>query len=210
MKPYLVHTPGWLQSLYPKRIWRRPEQDTVYLTFDDGPIPELTPWVLDELARYKAKATFFVIGDNVRKHPDVLEQVIAAGHSIGNHTFHHLKQPKVTDADYLEDIDLCAQQLAEHGVSTQLFRPPYGKLKSGLAKTIRQRGYQIVMWDVLSADFDTAIDGQTATKNVLNHIRPGSLVVFHDSLKAKDRLTVALPKVLDYIKDKGWKCAALD
>ena len=207
--PYLVHTPGWLQSLYPKRLWRQPEQDTVYLSFDDGPIPEVTPWVLETLAQHQAKATFFVIGDNVRKNPEVLERVIAGGHAIGNHTFHHLKQPTVKPSVYLDDIDRCTRQLAEHGISTQLFRPPYGKLKSVVAKPILERGFKIVMWDVLSADFDLSIDGATATKNVLNHIKPGSIVVFHDSIKAEPRLREALPEVLDFIQKKGWKCGLL-
>lgn len=210
MKPYLVHTPVWLQSLYPKRVWRdKSHQDSIYLTFDDGPIPQVTPWVLDQLKQARALATFFVIGDNVRKHPDVFERVLKEGHKVGNHTYHHLKQPAVSAAQYLQDIDQCTAQLAQHGLETNLFRPPYGKLSSKLARSIQGQGVKVVMWDVLSADFDTTLSGKDCLNNVLDHIAPGSIVVFHDSLKAESRLKYCLPKVLEFINKKGWQCKAL-
>ena len=201
--PYLVHTPGWLQSLYPKRLWRQPEQDTVYLSFDDGPIPEVTPWVLETLAQHQAKATFFVIGDNVRKNPEVLEQVAAAGHSIGNHTFHHLNGWKTSTAAYLENVAEVSQLL-----DSQLFRPPYGRLSTQQATALEKLGYQIIMWDVLSADFD-AIAPQKCLANVLENISQGSIVVFHDSIKASENLRFALPKTLEFIKSQGMNCAGL-
>jgi len=210
MKSYLVYTPALIRRLYGRRIWRGPEQnDSIYLTFDDGPIPEVTPWVLDRLKEAKAKATFFVIGDNVHKHPEVLNRVIDEGHALGNHTFHHLKQPTVSAKNYLEDVDRCKAQLLQHSINTLLFRPPYGKLSARMAKAIRSKGLKIVMWDVLSADFDTSIDGAQCTKNVLDNISPGSIVVFHDSLKAQERLKRSLPQVLKFIENKGWKCRAL-
>lgn len=210
MKSYLVHTPKSAQRLFPKRVWRGPGQEqTVYLTFDDGPIPEVTPWVLEQLEAYDAKATFFVIGDNVSKHPEIFRSLLDAGHAVGNHTFHHLKQPTVATQQYLEDIEACDRILKEQGHKTQLFRPPYGKLRSKVAKKIATKGKRIVMWDVVSGDFDLQLDPDHCAQNVLKHITPGSIVVFHDSLKAEPRLRHALPKVLEYIREQNWKAESL-
>lgn len=198
-----------LKAYYGKRRWSFPDTDKViYLTFDDGPIPEVTPWVLDQLQQFDAKATFFCIGDNVRRHPEVFKKVLRAGHRVGNHSQHHLKGWKTPMAEYLKDIALCQQTLnaiEPKEVQGKLFRPPYGQLKSSQARSLMRLGYSIIMWDVLAADFDTQIDGQQCLKNVIDRARPGSIVVFHDSIKAFPRLKVALPAVLKTLSEKGYE-----
>ncbi|WP_461304837.1 polysaccharide deacetylase family protein [Aureisphaera sp.] len=206
MRPYRVKTPSFLQRLFPKRVWNLPNKDrVVYLTFDDGPITRVTPWVLDLLKQHNAKATFFCIGDNIAKHPEVFARIQAEGHSIGNHTFNHLNGWKTTTENYVENTLRAEETLMKEGCQSKLFRPPYGKIRFEQAKALRKLGYKIIMWDVLSADFDPAVSKEQCAENVLKHIKPGSIVVFHDSIKAEDRLTYALPKVLDFIREKGWK-----
>jgi len=218
VKTYLVKTPKLVQRLFPKRVWTFPTTNKqVFLTFDDGPIPEVTPWVLSLLKKHNAKATFFCIGDNVSKHPEVFQQVIAEGHTIGNHTFHHLNGRKTKFKNYLEDVAEAAKILNEAGSArdransefSNIFRPPFGKMTTKQAKSIQEQGYKIIMWDVLSADFDTSISEEKCLQNVLKNIETGSIVVFHDSLKAKNKLRHALPKVLDFIAEKGWECVPI-
>jgi len=190
-----------LKKIYPNRIWNISSKDkTLYLTFDDGPIPEVTPWVLETLAQYQAKATFFCIGDNIKKNPETLKQVITEGHKIGNHTYHHLNSYKTSTEAYLENV-LAFEKL---GVSTNLFRPPYGKCKSSQAKKILERGYKIVMWDVISEDYDKNISKEKCLNTVLSQAKNGSIIIFHDSLKAEKKLRYALPKVLEYFNNKGF------
>lgn len=209
MKPYLVKTPKLVQRTFPKRIWAFPnEKSKVYLTFDDGPIPEVTPWVLDTLKSNNAKATFFCIGDNVQKHGDIFNRILIEGHSIGNHTFNHLNSRRSNEKEYLENVALAQTTLGDKN-KAMLFRPPYGQLSIRKEKLLRNQGYKIVMWDVLSYDFDATISEEKCLENVLKHIKPGSIVVFHDSLKAENNLRFALPKVLKYIAKKQWKCAAI-
>lgn len=200
-----------MQWLFPQRVWAFSRKEpNVYLTFDDGPIPEVTPWVLQVLKQYNAKATFFCIGDNVRKHPEIFQAFLAEGHSIGNHTFHHLKGTETNTKNYLEDIELFENEISKHQASiTNLFRPPYGKMSSIQAKKTLAKGYKIVMWDVLSADFDTKISKEKCLKNVLQNIKKGSVVVFHDSLKAEEKLRYVLPKVLEFIDKKGWQSRSI-
>ena len=206
MKPYLVKTPKFVQRLFPKRTWVFPyNEDKVYLTFDDGPIPQVTPWVLDLLKEYDAKATFFCIGDNINKHPNVFKRLISEGHSIGNHTFHHLNGWKTKTETYLNNV-LKNEELIN---SELLFRPPFGKLTSKQSKILQKKGYKIIMWDVLSADFDSQITKEKCLENVLNNIQPGSIVVFHDSLKSEEKLRYVLPKVLEFITTQKWKCARI-
>lgn len=196
---YLVKTPKVIQNLFPNFTWHIPTQEkTLYLTFDDGPIPEVTPWVLETLARYDAKATFFCVGNNVEKHPDTLQQVKAAGHAIGNHTFNHLNGWMTDNIPYFHNIRHCANQ-----VNSVLFRPPYGRMKPKQAQFLL-RHYRIVMWDVLSGDFDPKIEPEQCYQNVVNNAQPGSIIVFHDSLKAKENLMYALPKVLEYYAERGY------
>lgn len=198
---YLVKTPFLLRWLYPDLVWKKPSANTIYITFDDGPIPEVTPFVLNALADYDAKATFFCIGDNVRKYPEIYQEVIKAGHSIGNHTFNHLNGWNTDDEKYLENIGECAEY-----VKSDLFRPPYGKIKKSQIRKLKTRhpDIKVIMWDVLSGDFDQNLSPENCLENVLRTTAPGSIIVFHDSLKAFERLKYVLPKALDYWSDKGF------
>ena len=198
---YLIKTPRVIQKLFPTFHWRveRPTvQPTLYLTFDDGPIPHLTPWVLEQLAQYDAKATFFCVGNNVRRYPKVLQQVIDAGHTVGNHTMHHLDGWKTDNVPYFHDVRHCAKQL-----KTSLFRPPYGRLKPSQVQFL-QRHYEIVMWDVLSGDFDPELTADDCYDNVVDNARPGSIVVLHDSLKAEEKVRDILPRLLAYYSERGY------
>lgn len=201
-----------MQRLYPERIWAFPHaKETVYLTFDDGPIPEVTPWVLDELKKHNAKATFFCIGENVKKHPEIFGRILSEGHSVGNHTYNHLKGTKTETSEYVENVEKAARQLIEYGSevpnnSELLFRPPYGKITSEQAKILQKKGFKIVMWTLISYDYDATVSEEKCLQNVLQNIQLGSIIVFHDSLKAEKNLRHALPKVLEYLAEKGWRC----
>ncbi len=202
---YLVKTPQFIQKLFPNFTWRIPTDEKVlHLTFDDGPIPVVTPWVLEQLAQHNAKATFFCVGDNVRKHYDVLEMVKKAGHAIGNHTFNHLNGWLTDNVQYFLNVRRCA-----HALRSNLFRPPYGRLKPRQGDFL-QRHYRIVMWDVLSGDFDPEISAEQCLENVLSNAKQGSIVVFHDSLKAWDKLQFVLPKVLAHFASQGYRFARLE
>ncbi|CAH1000733.1 Peptidoglycan-N-acetylglucosamine deacetylase [Neolewinella maritima] len=198
---YLIKTPRVIQKLFPTFHWRAEHataQPTLYLTFDDGPIPQLTPWVLEQLAQYDAKATFFCVGNNVRRYSSVLQAVVDAGHTVGNHTMHHLDGWKTDNVPYFHDVRHCAKQL-----KTTLFRPPYGRLKPSQAQFL-QRHYEIVMWDVLSGDFDPELTPDDCFDNVVNNARPGSIVVLHDSLKAEEKVRNVLPRLLAHYHKLGY------
>ena len=213
MNPYLVQTPRFVRQLYPKRTWAFPNsENNVFLTFDDGPIPEVTPWVLDVLQKYNAKGTFFCIGDNIRKHPELFRRIISEGHAIGNHTFNHLNGRETKTKDYIENVLKADEEMvkaAEDLKSKSLFRPPYGKLTSRQSKILQKKGYRIVMWDILSADFDPKNSEENCLKNVSDNMRSGSIVVFHDSLKAEKNLRYTLPRVMDLISEKGLICSGI-
>ncbi len=213
MKSYLVKTPRLVQRIFPKRVWALPNnKNTVYLTFDDGPIPEITPWVLDELKKYNFKGTFFCIGDNVRKHHAIFQRIISEGHTIGNHTFHHLNGWNSNTKKYAENVLLAETEVEKslkNSTRTSLFRPPYGKLTSTQSKILRRKGFKIIMWDVLSADFDTSISNERCLQNVLKNMEVGSIIVFHDSLKAAKKLRYVLPKVLKIVSENNWESKAL-
>ena len=227
MKPYLVKTPQFVQRIFPERVWAfSNSNNNIYLTFDDGPIPEVTPWVLSLLKEYGAKATFFCIGDNISKHPTVFRQLISEGQSIGNHTFNHLNGWKTSTEEYIKNCGEFHEILrsflplndktnstlhSEFKIqnSELLFRPPFGKITSKQADILQKKGYKIIMWNVLSADFDASISKKECLENVINNIQPGSVIVFHDSLKAEEKLRFVLPKVLEYIASKKWKCARI-
>jgi len=203
---YWHRNPSWFDMLWPGYVWRRPTGEKVlYLTFDDGPIPEVTPWVLSVLAAYGAQATFFCVGDNVRRHPGVFARVLAAGHAVGNHTFNHLNGWQTDYKTYLRNTALCQQQL---GGPPRLFRPPHGRMTRRQAAALR-RDYQLVMWDVLSADFDRRLSPDTCLRNTLRGARSGSIVVFHDSLKARPNLEYALPRLVAHFAERGYAFKAL-
>lgn len=201
---YGVRPPAVLKALLPRPVWAMPpgERD-VYLTFDDGPIPEVTPWVLEQLAGAGAKATFFCIGHNAATHTSILDRIRAEGHSVGNHTWDHVNGWRTGQAAYLRQVLQC-QALT----GTALFRPPYGRIKPRQVRGLSAR-FHVIMWDVLSGDFDVTIDGDRCARNVLDHVRPGSIVVFHDSIKAWPRLQVALPQVLATLTAQGCTLRAL-
>jgi len=204
---YLFKTPSLLKKLYPQLIWDMKQvKPSIFLTFDDGPIPIVTPFVLNILKQYNAKATFFCIGDNVRKHPDIFEQVKADGHAIGNHTYNHLKGWKTDDQDYLKNT-LKADEL----LHTKLFRPPYGRIKREQIKLLKNAmpGIKLVMWDVLSGDFDINLQPQQCLTKVLKYTGNGSIVVFHDSLKAFNRLEYVLPKAMEVWSKAGYSFSPL-
>jgi peptidoglycan/xylan/chitin deacetylase (PgdA/CDA1 family) len=199
-----VKAPSWLKALAPRPlIWdiHEPGAPTVYITFDDGPHPEITPFVLDTLAQYDAKATFFCIGHNVVKYPDTYKSILAAGHKTGNHTYNHLNGTKTENDTYFRNIDDAAGV-----IRSTMFRPPYGLITPGQVKhlTKERPPWKIVMWDIISYDFDRTITPEQCAAYVLRHIRPGSIIVFHDSEKAWERMKYALPKTLDYCREKGW------
>lgn len=205
---YLTKTPFLLRALYPSCTWKMPaNENSIYLSFDDGPHPMATPFVLAQLEKYHAKASFFCIGKNVVEHPEIYQQIITKGHTVGNHTIHHLNGWKTEDDLYLQNI-----QEAASVIGAIFFRPPYGRIKKSQIRKIsadKSLPQKIIMWDVLSGDFDTTISGQQCLNNVLKHTQAGSIVVFHDSAKAWDRLQVALPATLDYFTQKGFQFRAL-
>jgi peptidoglycan-N-acetylglucosamine deacetylase len=222
---YWIKTPTLLQRLFYNQHWRFPNKDNkIYLTFDDGPIPVVTSWVLDVLKEYDIKATFFCIGDNINKHPDIFQKVIQEGHAIGNHTFNHLNGWKASSNDYLKNVLLCNEQLqlavgglqlSDDGLNVtqtrnpklatlNLFRPPYGKIKPSQSKKLRKLGYKIVMWDILSGDFDQNITPEKCLQNATKKVKSGSILVFHDSLRAYKNLGYALPITIKILKEKGF------
>ena len=213
MKIAFAKTPKFVQWLFRKRIWAfSSSKNTVYITFDDGPIPEVTPWVLEQLKKYQAKATFFCIGDNVYKHPEVLEKIIADGHSIGNHTQQHLNGWKTPFEVYVNDIEKCNVAInskTEQQLDNKLYRPPYGKMTSKQANFLLEKGYKIIMWDILSMDYNKSLSKEKCLDNVIRNIKPGSIIIFHDSLKAEKNLRYVLPKVLDCIKRQGYNCESI-
>lgn len=202
---YLVKTPHFIKSLFPNFIWSMPKGDrkTLYLTFDDGPIPCITSWVLDSLSEYNAKATFFCVGENVKKNLDIYKMILANGHSVGNHTHNHLNSWGTDKSDYLLNVARCANL-----VESNLFRPPYGRLTPSLANHLG-KNYSIIMWDILSGDFDTALSGEACWKNVVNNAEDGSIIVLHDSLKAQPRLEYVLPRILKHYSKLGFSFCAL-
>ncbi|CAG5018947.1 Peptidoglycan-N-acetylglucosamine deacetylase [Dyadobacter sp. CECT 9275] len=203
---FLHYSPFWLKAIYPRYTWHVPTTEKVlYLTFDDGPIPDITAFVLENLAAYKAKATFFCIGDNVRKHPEIFREVLKAGHSIGNHTFNHMNGWKSDDKEYIANIEACDRQL---GLETNLFRPPYGRMKKSQARLLPGKR-EIVMWDVLSGDFSKEISPELCLQKTTRYTRPGSIILFHDSIKAAPNMQYALPRFLADFSEKGYRFDAL-
>lgn len=183
-------------------------ENVIYLTFDDGPTPETTEWILDLLNKENIKATFFCIGNNIKKHPEIFNKVIKEGHSVGNHTFNHLKGWKTLTKKYIENVDLCNEIIQKSSIinncQSSIFRPPYGKIKPIQSKLIRRKGFKIIMWDVLSKDYDSSISKECCLQNVTKNTQSGSIIVFHDSIKASTNLKFALPKAIKILKEKGF------
>lgn len=191
------------KRIYPEFIWRvESAKDEVYITFDDGPHPDITPWVMAELDRYNAKASFFVVGENAQKYPALVEELIKRGHSIGNHTQSHLKGWSVESEVYLTNIEECGK----HIPNTNLFRPPYGRINTKSIPALKN--YRIIMWDILSRDYQKELNTRLSLKRMTRNTRAGSVIVFHDSLKAEKNLKYLLPKYLEYIYHKGFKAVA--
>ncbi|RMG81553.1 MAG: polysaccharide deacetylase family protein [Bacteroidetes bacterium] len=197
---YRIKTPAIIKKAYPRLIWDMPSSKAVYLTFDDGPTPGVTDKVLQILKQFDAKATFFCIGKNVLKYPELFRQIIQEGHAIGNHTYNHLNGFSVNKQLYRADV-----QQARELIETKLFRPPYGKIKRSQIKDLCG-DYRIIMWSVLSGDFDKTLSPERIYCNVVKYVKEGSIVTFHDSLKAKNNLLPALPRILDYLKENNLEC----
>ena len=193
---YLVKTPLFAQYLFKRLIWRFVDTKKVHLTFDDGPVPEATPWVLDVLKEADIKATFFCVGENVKKYPEIYQRILDEGHAVGNHTYNHLNAWKTKSKEYLDNVELASNE-----IDSKLFRPPYGKLSPKLSKKI-EADYDIIMWDILSGDFDSNISAEKCLTNVTSKAREGSIIVFHDSKKAIDKLKFVLPRVIEFFKSQ--------
>ena len=210
-----VKTPVVAKKLFPNYVWNMPRTEkNIYLTFDDGPTPKITNWTLDILKQYKAKASFFCIGNNIEKHSEIFQNILNNGHAIGNHTHNHIKGWKTKAEDYLTNIDLCESVLKSQVVSSEianqnslivnLFRPPYGQITPKQGKKLMALGYKIIMWDILSFDWDKSVSPEQCLDNVLKKASNGSIIVFHDSLKASKNMQYALPKVLEHFTKKGY------
>lgn len=248
MDYYWIKTNKLIKRLFTNQVWDIPNSEKkVYLTFDDGPTPEVTEWVLSILKQHDIKATFFCIGDNIRKHPELFQKVVAEGHHIGNHTYNHLQGWKTSDKDYLENVNSCeeairkqitdstwqkaddrqetTENILEKNESSNnqktatcnlqtancgLFRPPYGKIRPSQSARLRKKGYKIIMWDVLSADFDLRITPEKCLDNVIKNTSQGSIIVFHDSRKAFKNLEYTLPKTIEILKEKGFLFDTID
>lgn len=203
MQDYIVHPPEIVRHLFKRYTWKLvPEDDNdkvIYITIDDGPIPEMTPGTLDMLAQYNAKATFFCVGDNVRKYPDLFERIKAEGHSIGNHTFNHLNGLRTKVSEYIDNV-----KLADPLINSNLFRPPHGRMKHRQTIALSE-GRKIILWDVLSKDYDTRVSPERCWQNVENYVSNGSIILFHDNIKATPRQRYALEKTLQRYTEEGYQ-----
>lgn len=197
---FIEQPPLLYRWLYPQALWRKPAatKPCIYLTFDDGPISEVTPWVLDLLDSYQIKATFFCVGDNVAKHPEVYQQLLDRGHRVGNHTMNHIQALHYSQQAYIENV-----ARADAYIASDLFRPPHGHMPRSLAKAIAKT-HRIVMWDVVTRDYSKRIGGDEVLNIVKRYTRNGSIVVFHDSLKAERNLRYALPKAIEWFIEHGY------
>ncbi len=197
----MIQPPFWLRAFFPGVSWRKNKQEkVVYLTFDDGPVEPETIWVIEELRKHQIPATFFCVGENAHKNPHLINQLIDEGHSVGNHTYNHIPAWKCSRSEYFENIDKAMPH-----IKSRLFRPPHGKLYPWYVPKLRKQFSEIVMWDVLSKDFDNRLSAQDVIDNTLNHVRNGSIIVFHDSNKAWDRMHIALPACIKALKDQGYQ-----
>ena len=202
---FIEQPPQFLRILYPKAIWRMNKNEkAVYLTFDDGPIPVVTPWVLDLLDKYKIKATFFMVGDNVRKHPKEFQMVVNRGHRIGNHTFNHIRGLDYKEDSYLENTDKANAYL-----KTNLFRPPHGYMSRKQYRTLKDK-YKIIMWDLVTRDYNRKLNGKQVLGKVKKYVRNGSIITFHDSIKSEENLKYALPRAIEWLQEQGYEFKVFD
>jgi len=215
MSFYWIKTHHLIKKIFSKYVWDIPnDANKIYLTFDDGPTPEITNWVLELLQKHNATATFFCIGKNIEEQPELFQKIIKNKHAVGNHTSNHLNGWKTTTAAYLNSIVNCTKTIAKYktpnsNLPSTLFRPPYGKITRAQMNAIKEQGYKVIMWDVLSADFDTTITKEKCLENVISNIQSGSIIIFHDSAKAFPNLKYTLPKVLDFIDQKKFQYATI-
>ncbi|MFN5377016.1 MAG: polysaccharide deacetylase family protein [Chitinophagaceae bacterium] len=192
--------PSWVKWVYPSFVWQMPgDEKALYLTFDDGPHPTITPIVLDLLSKYNAKATFFCIGDRAKRYPEILQRIRQEGHAIGNHTQHHVNGWATLDRDYIDQVN----QAAEF-IPSKLFRPPYGRIKRNQAGLLQKEGYKVVMWTILSADYDHKLSKEECLSRVVRRIESGDIYLFHDSEKGEERMLAVLPSLLKVATDKGF------
>lgn len=208
---FIERVPWWVRRLMPDGLWRVEEREgvhcveeregvrRVYLTFDDGPIPEVTPWVLDVLDHYGVRATFFMVGDNARRYPELVREVMARGHAVGNHTMHHVQGLRMDARRYAADVRECAKY-----VPGRWFRPPHGWMRRSQVRELVRMGYRVVMYDVVTRDYSRRLGWEDVYGNVKRYVRAGSVVVFHDSLKSRERLEEALPRSLEWLKGQGY------
>ena len=211
MRFYFTKTPIIIKGLFTRYIWCfLTSKREIYLTFDDGPIPEVTEFVLSQLKKFNVTATFFCIGENIQKYPSIFRKIITYGHGVGNHTYHHLNGWKTSTDDYIKNVIKTELLMKKNEKNTRLFRPPYGKIKRSQASILLKRNYKIIMWDIISADFDTKTSKEQCVENVLRKVKKGSIIVFHDSEKAKEKLYHALPIVLESLTNKGYKFKSID
>ena len=198
---FIEQPPLLYRLIFAEAIWRvkRRGRKVVYLTFDDGPIPEVTPWVLDTLDHYGVKATFFLVGDNVARHPELFEEIKRRGHAFGNHSMHHLQGMKVTTTRYLRDITEAAKM-----IDSTLFRPPHGIMRTRQGKALKKH-YNIIMYDVISRDYSKKLSPERVLENVKRYARNGSIIVFHDSLKAEKNMRYAMPRAIEWLKEQGYE-----
>ena len=203
---FIEQPPQLIRYLYPSAIWRMDKDErAVYLTFDDGPIPRLTPWVLDVLDRYGIKATFFMVGDNIRKHPDEFRMVVERGHRIGNHTFNHIRGLSYDINSYLENTDKACRMM----MNTNLFRPPHGYMSPKQYAELKKR-YKIIMWDLVTRDYNRKFTGEQILQKVKKYVRNGSIITFHDSLKSEENIRYALPKAIEWLMEQGYEFKVFD
>ena len=197
--------PKLLRWLYPRALWRMDKNvKAVYLTFDDGPIPNITPWVLDLLDKYNIKATFFLVGDNVRKHPEEFKMIVERGHRVGNHTFNHISGLKYLSYNYLENTNK-----ADELINSTLFRPPHGWMRWGQYMVLSHR-YTVVMWDLVTRDYSKRLNGHQVLRNVKKYVRNGSIITFHDSIKSEKNLKYALPRAIEWLLEQGYEFKTFD
>lgn len=207
---YLHKTPAYIQWLYSGIKWRKKSgKKLLYLTFDDGPVPEATPEILKILAERGVKASFFCVGDNVRKNPDLFLRIIKEGHVVGNHTYNHINGWKTDLQEYLKNVAACKKAMEIVNIKSCLFRPPYGKIKRNQIYALKKAGYEVIMWDVLSGDFDKNLTAEDCLRKTVKSTSDGSVIIFHDSIKAIEKVRQVLPVYIEHFQSKGFSFATL-